>query len=738
MIFFFLYNIKLFDNSCAFIELEKLITVNFFIVKVVKSLINSLYSILDYKSDFQNTKDLFYLGLLNKKELGNFKFYKYNSYNFLNRTYFFKNKQYLKNFGYFFFEYVFLYEFFILIKIFFFKLLKFFGLFFFKKLNVFHFKKILQKLFLNFSLKVNNFKSFLNKFFKSSSFNSSGTFLILFINFFCRLFGNLFEFTNFYKFFFLLKQFYYCLLNSFTLFLYFKFICYFFKLDLIENNYFFAVHILTFYIFKNLNLFENSKVLNQSNSNKNFLLNLKSSPFFLNKNFNMSYMTFYNRYLFKFFRMFLLYSNYAFDQKVYYVYLYNYNFWNIRFFNFFQFSYLSSYLTKRTNYFYFRQKNLKNFYMYVPIYQIFLKKIFSLSLLFKYVTNYPFYYLIFQSLNLQEYLYLPFSYRFASMVENFFGLINFQNFSENYEKSLDNLFFDVDDFLERESLYEEEEDLEEHYEFEYNLYKENDYFALYFIEDLSSIGYYISVLYDLKFGLSDSFIENLAEYDSLLLSLDYYKYPNEILPELKKNGWNMYLEDFSQVIQFYNFIFFLMNKQFFFDQFFDMLRNMSNQRIIENDFFLGQIHLPFPVSKLIKIPKRNDIIFDTFEFRIPWFFSSTKRFKYFPFLLDATWWWENWFLKQFHVRRDLVLENVKEFNPYFDLLFQFLEIYKKNNFLLKSKFDLKKFSTSLYNSDIFLVLIDRIFVSNIRKNFFLYYKTRNGFDFFFFNYFFFE
>lgn len=180
-----------------------------------------------------------------------------------------------------------------------------------------------------------------------------------------------------------------------------------------------------------------------------------------------------------------------------------------------------------------------------------------------------------------------------------------------------------------------------------------------------------------------------------------------------------------------------MNKQFFFDQFFDTLKNMSRQKIIENDFFLGQIHLPFPISKLLKIPKRNDIIMDTFEFRIPWVFSSIKRFKYFPFLLDVSWWWENWFLKQFHVRRDLVLENLKVFNPYFDLLFQFLEIYKKNNFLLRTKFDFNNFNKSLYNSDVFLVLIDRIFVSNIRKNFFLYYKTKNGFDFIFFQLFFF-
>src|SRR6185437_6563840 len=298
------------------------------------------------------------------------------------------------------------------------------------------------------------------------------------------------------------------------LWLYFKFIINQFNIgDLVKENFFFINYTLNNFIFeKSKFLLNNTLKINDVTSLSLMQMNFVSydENYFIIKNI-------FNRYIFKFLINFLIYSNYSFEKKLYYLYIFNYINWNKKILNLLNFNMFNFYITNRTKYYYLKNiifLNKKNNSVYNNI-KFFLQKIFINIFSFLIINNYPYYFLIFKALGLQNYLYLPFKYRFASFIESFFSLINFQNFSENYEKDFDNLIFNIDNFINRDNIIEDEEDFEDFYEFEYNRYKENDYFALFFIEELNSVSYYITSMYDNKFGLKAFLLDDYNEYDSL-------------------------------------------------------------------------------------------------------------------------------------------------------------------------------------------------------------------------------
>src|SRR6185437_132390 len=107
MFFYFLYYIKDFDSLFINIDNQKLVTVEFFIVKIVKSFINSLYSIIDYNFDLNNYLNKFINYFSMKNNLStNINFY---NYIFFNKNFFKKNYKFIKNiyfFKIFAFEYI--------------------------------------------------------------------------------------------------------------------------------------------------------------------------------------------------------------------------------------------------------------------------------------------------------------------------------------------------------------------------------------------------------------------------------------------------------------------------------------------------------------------------------------------------------------------------------------------------------------------------------------------------------
>ncbi len=751
--YLFLYNIKIFNDYFKVQKKKKFlcniisrltVTVDFFINNCSKMLINSLFSFIDYKVDFNNTLITIY-NYYNYRELKQFKkeninylknffFLNFKKYNII--LYFFKkvfNNIDLKNLN---LILVFFFEILNLMKLFFFKILRFFNYFFFKlKNNLYFFKKIfnffLKKLYIFYSLKFNNFLNilynFMNKINEKILYNNI-KFFYFFIFFFNKIFLLFFNFLNFVTFFKLSILLNFFFSNIYYLYIYYFFLCNFSFFDIINNNNFFIQITLKNFIFKK-NFFDFNNSLNINNLTS--LYQKQSIISFSNIN-NFSFLTIYNRFLNKKIINNIFYRHITFFFKCYFYYLFRYIYINDVLDYFFKFN-LDIFLTKRTKYYFFKYNNFKFFFNLKFIENFF----FKLKMFLKYNISYPYYFIIYNAIGLHNYLYLPFKYRIASKIEDFFLLVNFQNFSEYFEEDVDNLIIDKDDLIDQDALFEDEEQQEEGLEYEFDNYEEDDYFALYFIEDLNSISYYITNLYNLKFGMSSFFLDDFSYYDNLMISLNFLKRKNK-KKELTENIlWYNYLEDFSKVIHFYSFVLNAMNKQIFGLNF--IAKNMD--LILDDSLFLEHYnsslyYTDFFFFNFSNLKNLNFLLLETqyFDFNISY---TTDSFKYFPYLLDLSWWWEVWFMNNYNLKDEEILENLISTNKYYNLLVDLINFYKNNRlfFLPNDITNYEDISFDIFFKKTIDFLLDRIFITNMKKNFFLYYKSKYGFEYILFNFF---
>jgi len=723
-IYFFFYYIRYINNS-LFQEFKQLTSIFFFIDNVSKNLVNSLYSFYDIKMDTIQTFDLFYNGF-NLKNLKSKLKKNYNFFDFILKKY--KNSNFIKLFllgtnlnlnKFFDIEMSCLYEFNILINIFFFKIIKLFLLFKEKKFNIYIY--ILNKLYKYYLVKFNLFSNFIfnfNKFIKNESFNFF--LLLMFCINFNFIFSKLFFVKNKVEFLQNIKYVYFFIKNLYLLYFYFKFLSNLFQFSIIDNNFFFIVYTLKNLIFKNYKiLVSNGLVINNCSNLYNF------QNFFINF---FNYKLYIYRILYRF-SYNILESTFNFFFKLYLLFIFKYKYYLLKFENFFKF--FKIFLTKRTlyNYTYINSVYVNNGNNFLKDFEI---KIYFLLYSFRFSLKYPYYYILYNILNFNEkYLYLPFKYRFGSLVESFFLLINSQNFSEGYEEDVDNSIYEHQELIDLDDLMEEESDeIDEVTEYTFDYYSENDWFALYFIEDLNSFSYYITNIYNLKFGLSDQFFFNeFVEFDNIFLSIDFLQ--NE-LNLLSKN----YLENFNLVIKFYSFFTYFLNKYFFFQLFLNDFKYLINNKTYSNllNFFNIPLYRNFYYGDgTIFFPNFWIEVLDFTAFN---FFSYTNKYKYklIPFLLDLSWWWEVWFLKQYKSNSDFIVSNLnKEENNGLILLKKLVSHYLNSPLRMFINFEIKDFfvnlqeNTSLYN--FINLVLDDIFLCNIQKNFYLYYQTKFGYKF---------